>query len=355
MSVFALVHIGSASVSGALVDGKKVIFASEQACRFQQKLDSGMFLEDVALALKQVLEDLLKARLGSPSKVVIFLSAPFVAGQLNILRQNNTKPLKVTEKVIADLVLQDTAKFREDKKHIVVDSKIMGFRINGYATAEPHGQSASELEISHYLSISAEAVLAKFRNVIKSACHHDQVEFHSASFTLFSVVRGLQPADESLLLLDIGGEITELTLVWQGIIRETFSFPLGHNALVRHLMASKEATHSVAHASLDLDLVDEKNLAKVQTEWLKNFQEGLVKVVQHRFWSGEITLLVENSARSSVFTTWLNGASLDKLFFSAKKIEVKSLTPELLQPLVVLDPRAKPSLPLLVESIFMLK
>ncbi|MEK7650473.1 MAG: hypothetical protein AAB364_01220 [Patescibacteria group bacterium] len=359
MSVIALVHIGSASVSGGLLSDKKLIFATEHECRFTEKLDSKMFLGDVADALKLVMQDLLNAKFGSPSKVIVFLSAPFVAGQLQTLKQENQNKFKVTESLIWDLVSRETNKYKTDKQHTVIDSKIMRFYLNGYEIAEPHGQQAQSLEVAHYLSISASEVIAKFKNVIKSACHHEQIEWHSASFANYLLVRDWRPKDEGFLLLDIGGELTELSLVWQGIIRESFSFPLGGHAALRQAVASGESRSS-GRSALELKhekstKILEKKVDKTEQEWVNNFKTGLEQVLHNKFWSGEIILLTEDPAWQNLFGTWLEHAELGKIIFNTGKISVIPLTSDLLNKLVKVESGVKASVNLLVSSLFVLK
>lgn len=359
MSLVALVHIGSASVSGGLLSDKKLIFATEQECRFTAKLDSKMFLGDVADALKLVMQDLLNAkfgpslsRAGSPSKVIVFLSAPFVAGQLQMLKQTSEAKFKVTEKLIWELTSRETDKYKTDKQHTVIDSKIMRFFLNGYEIAEPHGQTAQSLEVAHYLSISASEVIAKFKNVIKSACHHEQIEWHSASFATYAVARDWRPKDEGFLLLDIGGELTELSLVWQGIIRESFSFPLGGHAALRQAVASGESRASGRSA---LELKHEKKVNKTEQEWLASFKSGLEQILHNKFWSGEIILLTEDPTWQNLFGTWLERAELGKIIFNTGKISVIPLTSELLNKLVKVESGVKASVNLLVSSLFVQK
>lgn len=359
MSVSAIIYIGSSSVSGGLLDGKKLIFTAERECHFQEKLDSTIFADTVAEALKLLMNDLLTARAGTPalpagnpSKVTVFLSSPFVAGQLNVLRQSAPKPFRITEKVIWNLIEREEAKLKIDRRHILVDSKTMRFALNGYVVSTPHGQRVSDLELAHYLSIGDNEILTKFRNIIKGACHHEAIAFHSASFAIFSVVRHLRPADESLLLIDVGGEITELALVWQGIIQKTLSFPLGAHALIREVIATRGLTPAVARSHLELG--QEKKTDAVGAEWLDSFMTGISQILQHRFWGGEIILITEDAALGPRFSELLARAPLGKITFSARPVATNTLSREALAPFVGLAPAAKPSLPLFAAAAFVL-
>lgn len=355
MSVIALVHIGSVSVSGGLWSDKKLIFATEHECRFTENLDAKLFLGDVADALKLVMRDLLSAKFGSPSKVAVFLSSPFVAGQLQALKREEKDKFKVTEQVIGAMVLEQTNKYRGDRRHIVIDSKITRFILNGYIVSRPHGQRVRTLELAHYLSIASGAVIEKFKNVIKSACHHEQIEWHSASFAAYAVARDWRPQGANFLLLDVGGEITELSLVWQGLIRESFSFPLGGHAVLRRVVAGGESRASgksmlaLGHARTG------KVLEKAEQQWLANFKTGLETVLPNRFWSGEIVLLTEDPTWNDLFKTWLERATLGEFALPAGRTTVIPLTFELLRKLVAVETGVGASVNLLVSSLFVSK
>ncbi|MCC6290915.1 hypothetical protein IT398_02525 [Candidatus Nomurabacteria bacterium] len=331
MSVRAIVYVGSSSVSGGLISEKKLVFQTEKECRVPEKLEGKIFLDDVGETLKRVMADLLGAKMGSPEKVLIFLASPFIVGSLNIIRHTAEKPFSVTEKLVGELLMKETEKIKNDPKQSLIDSKIMRFRLNGYTVNEPHGQVVSNLEIAHYLSVASREVTEKFGGIIRSACHHDQVEWHSSSFAIFTSLRDKRPTEQSFVLVDIGGELTELTLVWRGIIRETMSYPIGSHALVREAMVSGEQASVVARAKLESEGEDKKGRDyKSETEWAESFVAGLEKVLQHRFWSGEIVLLVEEGSLGSRFAKILRQADLGKTIFSAKLPVINLLEPKTL-------------------------
>lgn len=335
MSVRAVVYIGSSSVSGGLISEKKLVFQTEKECRVQEKLDGKIFLDNVGETLKQVMEDLLGAKHGSPEKVIVFLASPFIVGSLDIIRYIAEKPFPVTEKLVGELLMKETDKVKGDPTQSLIDSKIMRFRLNGYTVNEPHDQVVSNLEIAHYLSVASKEATDRFGGIIRSACHHDQVEWHSSSFAIFTTLRDSRPTEQSFFLVDIGGELTELTLVWRGIIRETMSYPIGSHALVRETMIGGEHASIVARAKLE----SEKNTKKdreyrSEMEWTQSFVDGLQKVLQHRFWSGEIILLVEESPLGPRFAEILRRADLGKTVFSVQSPIVNLLETRVISLLV---------------------
>ncbi len=353
MSLIAVVHVGSGTVSGALLSGRKIVFATEQECRFQEKLDPQIFSQTIAEAFRAVVQSLSSAKLGSPARVAVFLSSPFVAGRLNLLKQNAEKPFKVTEKLIADLIATEQVKLKADTQHTVIDSKIMRFTLNGYEVAAPHGQRASELEVAHYLSLAPRALVEKLAELVQNAFHHtrEKIEFHSASFASFLVLRHLRPASQSFLILDISAELSELALVWQNVIWETLSYPLGSHSLLREKATKHGIAPAVARATLDEQVA--KNISPAQLAWLDELERSILNILRHRFWSGEIALIAEDDSLAPVFLRILQTTIPDRSVFSSRRVEVKLLQSGDLGALVD-SSVARVALPLLVDSAFML-
>jgi cell division ATPase FtsA len=90
---------------------------------------------------------------------------------------------------------------------------------------------------------------------------------------------------ENFLLVNIGGEVTDISMIKKDIIRESVSFPLGHNFVVRGVAEGVDCSLDEARSFLSLYKNDhisdvskrklEPVISAVKTEWLKNFQEFL--------------------------------------------------------------------------------
>lgn len=352
MSLSAIVHVGSSTISAALVDAKKIIFAASREYRFQEQLDQKVFLDTVAESFKLVLQDLTQAKRGSPSPVTIFLASPFIAGRLNILRRQADRPFKITAGLLSELANTDLEALKKDQRHEVVDSQVMRYMVNGYAVAQPEGQHASNLELAHYVSVGDRELLKKFRDIVKNVFHQDQVRFHSASLAIFaSLLRTRPQAHSSLVLLEVGGEVTELSFINQGLIQESFSFPLGSHSLVRDRVQKAQLSPAVAKSHLEL------GHAKADTAeqaWQEQLLTGLKQVVQHGFWSGEVVLLVEDQALCTRFAELLSSELFSKLSFSAKSTEASTLCADNFTKHVSIEAGVNPSLPLIASSGFVL-
>jgi hypothetical protein len=69
---------------------------------------------------------------------------------------------------------------------------------------------------------------------------------------LASVVRGIYPEDESVLLSNITGEVTELLLLQEGVISGRATLPHGHHLLLRTLRTHSGMSEEEARSTLRL-------------------------------------------------------------------------------------------------------
>jgi hypothetical protein len=62
------------------------------------------------------------------------------------------------------------------------------------------------------------------------------INFHSLNTVYFSLLSKLFPNDNSFMMTHISGETTDISVIKNGIIIESISFPLGRNFIVRRLL-----------------------------------------------------------------------------------------------------------------------
>ena len=104
----------------------------------------------------------------------------------------------------------------------------------------------------------------------------------------FTTVRDVYKQQENFLLVDIGGEVTDIFMTKKNILRESISFPLGRNFLTRGVAFELGCSLNEANSLISLykDGHAEKSVTKklaliikkLQTKWLEKFQESLANL-----------------------------------------------------------------------------
>ncbi len=351
--VALIIDIRSDSVGGALIephDAKnqkvcsRVLKFSRRHIDFRVGFNRDRFFADLLAAFKLVLSDLGAAANPRPVSVTVFLSAPFYAAQTRTIKQTRPAPVKVTRCLISDLVAADLKQFqlktpplfREilSDAHEIIEQKIMAIKLNRYETHSPFGQTASEIEISHYLSLSSNKVLKRFRELIVAQRPHCPIIFHSFPFVLYAICRDTFNSG-NILLLDLGGEVTEISLMAHNILWETVSFPLGSNFLIRFLAEDFKTVPEEVVSALKIDERGSHNkltrermtqaLARAGGDWLTHFKAALAALTETHLGPDEL-LAVGDQTITPLVLEWIKGASYQDWLASRRGWRVSFLS-----------------------------
>lgn len=295
-------NIGSSSVCGALFLAQssgipKIVFSAREPVVIEETIDIDRFLSSTIKSLEVVTEKIYKAGFGAPFRTFCVLSSPWHASQTRTVSLKKNTPFIFSSKLADDLVKKEIKIFEEEnlKKYSevgnavrVIELKNIKIVLNGYETSQPLNQKTKELEMSIFISISGEQILKRIENTIGKHFHFKQITFSSFVMTTFMVVRDLLAKQENFLLIDIGGEVTDISMIKNNILRESISFPYGRNFLTRGVASGFDSTLDEANSMISLfkDGHAEESVAKklevkinqLKAEWLKNFQDSLANL-----------------------------------------------------------------------------
>ena len=175
-----------------------------------------------------------------------------------------------------------------NNRAVVIENKNIKVALNGYKTENPLYKKAKELEISLFISMSTEQILNSIKASIRKSFHITNIKFSSFLFSSFVVVRDIFINKDDFLLIDIGGEITDVAIIKDDVLLESFSFPLGKNFVIRRILSSIKKSPEEVVSLLKMYLKNElesnfaeqldKILVKVKKEWLDYFQEALQNI-----------------------------------------------------------------------------
>lgn len=350
---FLVFDIGNASVGGAVVGRKRQaegvsleIVAEERAniplgehVRFER------LLKNMLGAVGKVSESLAKASPLSRASIYVILASPWYASQTKMAAIKKDKPFVLTRELTEEVISSEVADFKQDldkrnkpgfKENLeVIEGEIIHIRMNDYELAEPFGKTAREAKLALYLSVSQREVVKRLTEELVRHFPRGMVVFHSFPLAYFSAVRDIFPQKNDFLLLDVSGEITDVSLVRRGILRETISFPLGRNFLLRRVASGLRRTMPEAESLLallqsgTLRAVDKEKLVKIvelaKTEWLKGFQSILVDLSSELYVPGEVYLAADNDV-SELFSSWISEEQFSQYALTHEKFNILPLS-----------------------------
>ncbi|MES2023652.1 MAG: hypothetical protein V4439_03130 [Patescibacteria group bacterium] len=291
--------VGSSSVGGALFymqksGAPKIIFSTREAIQLDKEVNFDRFLSATEDALGIVANKIIMAKLGAPKNIFCVLSSPWYASQIRTIKLQKNAPFIFTSKLADSLIDKEVNLFEEEyvlgQNHPDgvrrIELKNIKTTLNGYTRTTPLGQKAKELEITIFISIASEKVLKIMEESISRHFNLKNIKFVSFALASFAVVRDMFMYQDNFLLIDVGGEVTDISMVKKDTLCNSISFPMGPNFMIRGvasaLNSSLEEARSLFslykdnHADENTKLKLEPVISELKKEWLKKFQESLV-------------------------------------------------------------------------------
>ena len=294
--------LGSSSVGGAVFEMQKggipkIILSVREPIALEDKFDANRFLFLTLKSLDTVASKICKMGAGQPTRIFCVLSSPWYASQTRTIKLEKNTPFLFTSKLADSLIQKEISIFGEehlakfsqtDKEIRPIEFKNMKTMLNGYGTPDPLNKKAKKLEMIIFTSMSGEQILKKIEDTIFTHFHSKDIKFSSFAMASFTVARDMFIKQENFLLVDIGGEVTDISIIKKDILSDSISYPLGRNFMIRRVAESLNCTLDEAksfislykdgHAAEPTEKKLEPILDKLKKEWLAGFQASLLNL-----------------------------------------------------------------------------
>ena len=177
-------------------------------------------LKDVGIELKGVM----------PEMYVVGLSSIFYLGKTEHIYMKYPKPRSITSADTASSINQGQQKFLADIGNsdvVIIEEVLMRSFLNGYRVDQPIGKSAEEVESWVHFAGTSRELYDTFTSIIKGARSDAHIRFSTFPVTTWLLMQEMLEPEHSALVIDIGGELTEVTFLVDGVITEIVSLPFG--------------------------------------------------------------------------------------------------------------------------------
>lgn len=345
--------IGSSSVGGALVElhsdkVPNILLSIREPILLEPETTFDRFFFLTLKSVEIVAEKLSKSGHGSPRKIYCVLSSPWYASQTRAVILEKETPFLVNASLHDDLLKKEIALFQEEylakyghpnEKVRSLEIKTIRTKLNGYETTEPLNQKARIFEMTLFISLSPELVLNRIGESINRHFHLRKIKFSSFVMASFVVARDIFAHQENFLLIDLGGEVTDISMVKKSVLRESISFPMGTNFMVRGIAegmhTSLEEAKSIlaiykdGHAVGTLEQKLEPIINYLKESWLKKFQESLANLSNDISIPSNIFLSIDKEY-AELFKNIIKTEQFNQYTLTESKFEVSFLGTEAL-------------------------
>ena len=193
---------------------------------------------------KESIRHILKAipALFQPEEVIMGLTTPYyVAKTIKIAKQRADERSLITGEEFSQIQLEAQRTFEEEMQKrmsgdiLIFATLLQKIFINGYRIEHPVGNAGKIIETSFRFEATTKEIHEDFTNILAHHFHNASIRFFSIALANVYALRATQEEDQGFLLIDVGGEITEVALASEGVLEQVTSLPLGHSMLVREV------------------------------------------------------------------------------------------------------------------------
>ncbi|MFH1608485.1 MAG: hypothetical protein ABH951_00495 [Patescibacteria group bacterium] len=367
--------VGSSSVGAAFFRTQKsgvprIIYSIREPILLEKNIDPERFLESSLKSFELIVKKVASKGIGVPAKVFCVLSSPWYASQTRIIKLEKDESFVFDTKLADSLIDKEVKAFKdehfsnfigEEDKIRIIELKNMKISLNGYTISSPLNQKVKSVEMMVFFSMSPENVLLKLERIIDAHYHGKEVKFSSFSIASFTVARDTFVLQDNFLLVDIGGEITDISMIKKDIICSSISFPLGRNFMIREVALALKCSLSEAksfislfkdgHAIESLEKKLEPIIDDIKTKWLKGFQESLVSVSNDISIPASIFITVDQDL-ADFFSKIIKTEQFSQYTLTEAKFRTIFLGTEALHGIAIVDKNMAHDAFLIIESIY---
>jgi cell division ATPase FtsA len=311
--------IGSGTVAGAIVKFSKdhppmVLYTHRESVLFQKNPDAERLTNAMLKALDKVTQIIEKEglphlnftmfRSHKLKHVYIVFSSPWALSQTKVMSVVKETEVEVNRALIDTLIKEEEISFQKslkdgkysslfDEDVEVIERKIVEIKINGYSTRNPYQMRGHKVEAPVFMSIVERKLITDVEKIIAKYFNYRKTIKHSFTFLAYSTIRDIFIAENNFLFIDINGELTDVSVIKQGVFMQTISFPIGINYIIRkvskELNSVPEIAESVVKMYLDKkcdpDLMQKMSeiFKTIRKEWLDLFHKSLTEFADESF------------------------------------------------------------------------
>lgn len=276
----ALFDITSGSVGGALAHVAlekmpRVLFSLREEMPVQELFNFERFFSGMIQTLAaaaQSLEKECRRQNIKPHRITCVFSSPWYNSKTKLIHRDYPEPFTVTKKFLTDFIEQHSRELIPDEEKaparsavsavrseitednaFLAERAVIALKLNGYETDMPEGKRAQAVDIALFASAVSDEVLERIRLALGKIFPEAPITPASTALITYSLFRTLFPDKKNALLVRIGGEISDVGLVKDGVLLESLSLPFGEETLVRTLVKTLGRTPVEVRSLLRLE------------------------------------------------------------------------------------------------------
>lgn len=232
------------------------IFArSVRLLRITPEFDVPHLLKQIRREAGEAIAEVLRQGHRNIDAALCVITAPWHSAQIRIVHISKDVPFKITERMVDEALAEEQravesqaqTEEHEGVRYAVLETKRMRASVNGYLTDNIVGKQGTTLDIFFYISLAQPFVVEFLKDLLSEHVHASRIAVHSFPLVTFRALDGLMDTEAGFLFLRIGGEVTELFAIQNGVFQEVAYFGVGERLAARALaLAAKMSPEDAA-------------------------------------------------------------------------------------------------------------
>lgn len=345
--VGVVIDFAGSSIGGLLFEIKegektRALVSFRKSFNFLFDINFTASLRCAKESLRFVLKELKKFHPDKVDFVSCVFSSPWFVSQTKTITVTMEEPFKVKNDFFNNLIEEEEKKFNKDEKinSQFIEHEAVMAELNGYSVNNPVGKTASSVKSSIYVSAGVKKTMEMAKEEIENLLGPISFSFATFPLVAFKVLNDIMNGKEGFLIIDIGGEVTEIILARNGSLERTVSFSVGCNLLLRKISSKMntffEESSSVLRAYLRGHLVIDdldKMTATINDsikEWRDGFRNSLLEISAETLLPQNV-FLIEDGLVCKPFYSCINNEEFSEFTVIRKPFIVKRTEHSLLK------------------------
>ena len=335
---------------------------------------------DLSTLLDSVLTAVVKEGLSNLYKknkklrhTLITFSSPWFISKTKQIHISKARAFYITEWLMQSISQKEEEFFRSEllkdlptgatDSFEVIEKSIVEAKVNGYLLDNSVGQKTKTLDVSVCMSAISKSIKEKIEGLILKHLNisKEQILMHTFPLVLFSTVRDHLQVDQNFILMDITSEITDITLVLDGAIFGSASFPSGRNLILRQISKSFNTSAEIAESTLHMyqskkttpPVTESINqiFMDIEKEWIVYFDNMLQELSPNAILPKKLYVTADNDV-ASIFIDFLKSSEGDFTSVFKKTGVLTHIDQELLRPFYQENPVVKTDQFIIILALF---
>jgi hypothetical protein len=258
----------------------KILFTKRENYYFTEAPQADEFIMRAHIALKKLIGEINHFKIKDPdiehaiSEVRILYGAPWYTPNFIDIHHEQDKDFIFTRELLSKIIKNTDKKLEIKIDSEIIEKNLSSILINGYETDDPFKKKTRDVKMSFYLAYVASETKNEIERIIKNNLHvdSDKIYGHSHTAVLHSFLKSNFHSANNYVLLDVSGEMTEITIVRNSFFKKHITVPVGSHIFSRKLAEVSGFDLHTAWSHLNIFL-EQKNEPKIKKKIENVFED----------------------------------------------------------------------------------